>query len=301
MSEQETINYTRVLKGESSFPTISVLLPVKNGAKYIRETLDTVSKQTFKDWELVIMDGDSTDGTLEIIKEWASGKRVNVRVYSEPDENGFHAITRAFEVSRGSLIFMLCASDGYLNSRWFEKCVKAMSDPEISLVWGIPFQMTEEGKMIGANFQYAHFLPKFNPLPVIVHLLKKVFSKGFLSKVNSANLNSARNIIRRQKIPQKADWIAYWRKTGTMFPDGNMCVRREIFDKYFPKYQVGSKDPGDFTHFNRRFNEDGLLAHGIPEPANYGRTHRKQVGEVVKEYNDQKTKEYLRKIPLDKQ
>lgn len=49
---------------------VSIILPVYNIEKYIRETLDCVLSQTFQNWELEITDDCSTDGTAEIIKEY---------------------------------------------------------------------------------------------------------------------------------------------------------------------------------------------------------------------------------------
>lgn len=53
-------------------PRISIIVPCYNGAKYIRETLDCLQKQTIEDWECVIVNDGSTDNSLEIIKEYAA-------------------------------------------------------------------------------------------------------------------------------------------------------------------------------------------------------------------------------------
>ena len=49
-------------------PKVSIVLPVYNGEKYLRESLDSILTQTFSDWELIIVNDCSTDHTLEIIQ-----------------------------------------------------------------------------------------------------------------------------------------------------------------------------------------------------------------------------------------
>ena len=56
---------------------ISIVLPVYNGEKYLRESIDSILSQTYQNWELLILDDCSTDGTARIASEYAEGdKRV---------------------------------------------------------------------------------------------------------------------------------------------------------------------------------------------------------------------------------
>ena len=52
-------------------PVVSIVLPTYNGAKYIRESLDSILAQTFQDWELIIVNDCSTDETPQIAAEYA--------------------------------------------------------------------------------------------------------------------------------------------------------------------------------------------------------------------------------------
>jgi glycosyltransferase involved in cell wall biosynthesis len=56
----------------SARPRVSVVIPVYNGQKYLRESIESVLRQTFGDWELVVMDNRSTDGTESIGREYAA-------------------------------------------------------------------------------------------------------------------------------------------------------------------------------------------------------------------------------------
>lgn len=283
-----------------SKPRISILFPVLNGAHFLRETLDTVTAQSYKDWELVAMDGGSTDATVEIFNEYAR-THPQIKVYSGKDENGFHAIHKAAEKARGEFIYFLCASDGYLDNEWLEKCVRVMdADPQVSLVWGVPFQKREDGTFEGPNFLYAHFLPESRGFSRWA-IIKKIISKlahpvAFLKKLSPANMTAVRHILKHEEPPQKRDMFAYWLKTGMFFPDGNMCMSRRVFDECFPKYRLGSKDPGDFTAFNFNFHTKGFLAYCLPVAANFGRTHANQFGERVRAINDEYTRQYFKRL-----
>ena len=62
------------------FPQISVLMPAYNAALYIAEAIESILRQTFKDFEFIIIDDGSTDGTWEIVKEYAE-KDTRIRAY----------------------------------------------------------------------------------------------------------------------------------------------------------------------------------------------------------------------------
>ncbi|MBL8192309.1 MAG: glycosyltransferase family 2 protein, partial [Blastocatellia bacterium] len=55
-------------------PKISVIIPVFNGEKYIKETINSVLEQTFQDFEIIVIDDGSIDKTEEIVKSFPSSK-----------------------------------------------------------------------------------------------------------------------------------------------------------------------------------------------------------------------------------
>ena len=57
---------------------VTVLMPVRNGEKYIKEAIDSVLNQTFKDFELLIIDDGSTDHTVDIVQSY-SDKRIHLK------------------------------------------------------------------------------------------------------------------------------------------------------------------------------------------------------------------------------
>ncbi len=279
---------------------LSILLPVFNGAEYIAETIDTVLAQTYQNWEVVIKDGGSKDGTLAILKEYAD-RDSRIRVYSEPDGGTYDAIHKAARLANGEFVCVLCASDGYMNKEWFASCVAVFErDKEVSLVWGIPFDRDMHGKIVGPNFNYAQFL-QGSSVGERLGIVRTIFNrltrpsewKRILAKLNGINLTAAWHMTRRIDPPQKQEWFRYWLKTGIQFPDGNMCMSRRVLLECLPPYRPG--EGGDWMNFYFAFNTRGYLAYCLPVPANFGRTGG-AVTEKFAKFNFETRLAYLEKI-----
>ena len=67
-----------------SIPTISVLLPVYNAERYLRETLASLRWQTVADWEAICVNDGSTDGSLEILRDFAAAD-ARFRIVDQPN------------------------------------------------------------------------------------------------------------------------------------------------------------------------------------------------------------------------
>ena len=91
-------------------PRISIVIAVRNGAKTIQRALDSVFEQTYDDVEVIVMDGDSTDGTQAILER--CGARV-AYWESEPDRGIYHAWNKALDHATGDWICFLGADDRY--------------------------------------------------------------------------------------------------------------------------------------------------------------------------------------------
>jgi glycosyltransferase involved in cell wall biosynthesis len=91
-------------------PRVAVLTPSYNQGRFIRDTLESVRRQSYANIEHIVVDGGSTDDTLRILEEYDG--RVNV--LSEPDRGQGDALNKAFALARGSIIGWLNADDFYL-------------------------------------------------------------------------------------------------------------------------------------------------------------------------------------------
>jgi glycosyltransferase involved in cell wall biosynthesis len=125
-----------------SHPLVSVVMPVFNGEKYLREAIDSILNQTLKDFELIIIDDGSTDGTLKKIQ-----KIQDSRIVIHCQENMGQALARnaGIALARGKYIAMMDADDISLPER-FEKQVGYLEGHRSAAVVSAHVQMIVKGR-----------------------------------------------------------------------------------------------------------------------------------------------------------
>src|SRR5271156_1675156 len=102
-------------------PRLSVIVASYNTGKYVEATMDSIFAQDFTDFECIVVDGASTDDTLQKLKKYPQA-----RVVSQKDRGYFDAITNGLNMAQGDYFMQCCISDGYVDTGWFRKCVEAM-------------------------------------------------------------------------------------------------------------------------------------------------------------------------------
>lgn len=113
---------------------ISIITVCFNAAQTIEETIQSVLNQSYKNFEYIIIDGGSTDGTLEIIKTYQDRLAYFV---SEKDYGLYHAMNKGIEKSTGDIVGIINADDYYLDGA-FEKVIQAFEGKELKkyIFWG---------------------------------------------------------------------------------------------------------------------------------------------------------------------
>jgi glycosyltransferase involved in cell wall biosynthesis len=97
---------------------ISIITPVFNGEKTIKTCIESVSSQSYSDYEHIIMDGGSTDSTIDIIKAYNSPKIV---LYSQKDKGSCDALNKGIGNAKGDFVCFLCADDFYCDNSVLQK------------------------------------------------------------------------------------------------------------------------------------------------------------------------------------
>ncbi len=100
-----------------SLPLISLVTVVYNGEKLIAETLQSAVSQTYKNIELVIIDGGSKDDTVNVAKQFSS--RTSVLI-SEPDKGIYDAMNKGVKAAKGEWIYFLNVGDRFYDERVLE-------------------------------------------------------------------------------------------------------------------------------------------------------------------------------------
>lgn len=100
---------------------LTVILPSLNVSKYIRQCLDSVTKQTYKDLEIICVDAGSTDGTLEVIKEYAK-KDERIQVVNCSEKSYGKQVNMAMDIAAGKYI-AIADTDDFLSLDMYESLV----------------------------------------------------------------------------------------------------------------------------------------------------------------------------------
>lgn len=94
---------------------VSLLITTYNSLKNLPLTLESICEQTYENIEIVIVDGKSTDGTADLIKQFAQGAKMDVKWISEPDKGLYDAMNKAYGMCTGDIIAVcndrLCRKD----------------------------------------------------------------------------------------------------------------------------------------------------------------------------------------------
>jgi len=99
----------RILKKDKkNLPLISVITVTLNSKKFLQQSINSVLNQSYKNYELIIVDGQSTDGTLDIIKK--NNSKIDYWI-SEKDNGFSDAVNKGIKLSRGSIISILNSDD----------------------------------------------------------------------------------------------------------------------------------------------------------------------------------------------
>lgn len=91
-------------------PAVSVVMPVYNGSRYLTEALESIRRQSFADFEIVVIDDGSTDDSPRILAEFAKSDR-RCRVITQENRGLVAALNRGIEAAQGSLIARMDADD----------------------------------------------------------------------------------------------------------------------------------------------------------------------------------------------
>jgi glycosyltransferase involved in cell wall biosynthesis len=108
---------------------VSIVTPSLNQATYLRDAIESVRAQSHPEVEHVVVDGGSTDGTLEILAEYD-----DLRWVSEPDRGQSHALNKGFALARGEILGWLNADDAY-EPHAVAEGVRALAETGAGLVY----------------------------------------------------------------------------------------------------------------------------------------------------------------------
>lgn len=131
-------------------PLISIITPTYNHKLYIKECIESVLNQTCPNWEMIIVDDFSNDGTSEIIEEYIK-KDKRIRTIRHIENYGIYRLSKSYnealKIAHGEFIAIL-EGDDYWPKDKLEKQIVFFNDDKVILVWGKRAYVNEKNKII---------------------------------------------------------------------------------------------------------------------------------------------------------
>lgn len=133
-----------ILSKDSSYPKISVIVPSYNQVRFLERTILSILNQNYPNTEIIIVDGASKDGSVEIIKKYESYLSYWV---SEPDKGQSNAINKGFERATGELIGWQNSDDIYLPGFFYTVAESFRKHSNVQLFVGNIYTINENDKI----------------------------------------------------------------------------------------------------------------------------------------------------------
>lgn len=216
---------------------LSVITINYNNRDGLRKTIESVVNQTFKDFEYIVIDGGSTDGSVNVIKEYAG--RIDYWI-SEPDKGIYNAMNKGIDVANGGYCLFLNSGDYFIRKSVLDECLPYLDGVDIVTgcvqvsygdVWyvhkSITLNLFYEGDSLNhpASFIKTCLLKKYHydeslkivsdwkffiqtlivdccglkPIDVIV----SVFDANGISSVNVKRISQERDFVLKEMFPSR--------------------------------------------------------------------------------------------------
>lgn len=167
----------------SYHPFFSVITPSFNQGKYLPACLDSVLKQADADYEHIIIDNCSTDGTPEVLDRYKN--KSSLKVICEPDHGQSEAVNKGFLAAQGEIICWLNSDDAY-PSETFQHLRKVFANPNVDVVFGDVRQISYDGRdpeRLKATFSHTHDFIRWWASEVRLHQPAIFFRRSVREKI----------------------------------------------------------------------------------------------------------------------
>jgi len=141
-------------------PSVSIVVPNYNHARFLRKRLETILAQTYQDFELILLDDCSTDDSRAVLREYASDPRVRVEFNDVNSGSTFKQWNKGLSLARGKCVW-IAESDDYSDPRFLERMISLLdADQNITVAYCRSWFAFEDDTVKGFADGYA---PEWDP------------------------------------------------------------------------------------------------------------------------------------------
>ena len=137
---------------------ISIITVVWNNSATIKDAIDSVLSQTYENIEYIVIDGASTDGTVEIVQSY--GDKIS-KFISEKDKGLYDAMNKGISLATGDIVGILNSDDFYINEYVIEKVVKEFEEKQCESIYAdLVFVKAQNLEKVVRYYDSSHFSPE---------------------------------------------------------------------------------------------------------------------------------------------
>jgi glycosyltransferase involved in cell wall biosynthesis len=170
-------------------PLISIIIATNNSENTIADTLASIKKQIYKNYEIIVIDKKSTDNTIKIVKN----KKLKSRIYIGADKGTYDAINKGILKSKGKIISLLHSDDFYHDKHTLLNVCRTFYRYNVEIVYGDLLYVKKNNKNFvirywrSSAFAKNLFIRGWSPPHPTFFCTKKTYVTGKLYKINLGN------------------------------------------------------------------------------------------------------------------
>ena len=131
--------------------TFTIITPCMNSEKTIERAINSVLSQTYDDYEYIIIDGESSDATVQIVERYVKQYPHKIKVVSEQDKGIYDAMNKGISLATGDIIGILSSND-YYEPNALETVKSAYKGDKYAILYGIQNEIDTTGRIVSQTF-----------------------------------------------------------------------------------------------------------------------------------------------------
>lgn len=180
---------------------VSVITVCYNSEATIRKTIESVLQQSYELIEYIVVDGGSTDATMDIVMEYMPQFDDRIKVISEPDQGIYDAMNKGIHMATGELISIL-NSDDFFERFAVEQMVNALGQEKYQILYGFVRTIREDGMEITVERQSHNMLRERMIGHPACFVTKTVYEDFGVYDLQYESVADYDFMLRMQKIPE---------------------------------------------------------------------------------------------------
>lgn len=236
---------------------LSIIVATFNSEMTLKQTLDSIRYQTFKDYEVIVIDGASTDGTMKIVEEY---KDIVSKYISETDTGIYNAFNKGLYLAEGEYVTFLGSDDCYCDYKVFSDLKTLFKSENIDFLSAPVFMVNENSKQqrIFTNRISKEEILHGEMIPHQGVFVKTSIMKSFgfneKYKISADQDFVTRYVFNGGEIKYIDRFVVFYSDAGiSSAKPGSSSWIRSKYEQIDLLYSIGIKDPYNVFHFCSSF------------------------------------------------